>query len=100
MPVRKDRPTSRGRRFMATASFEETTATEPEKSLLESLPNNAGRNNQGRITGRHRGGDGRRAYRKIDFRRDKLGVPGKVATIEYDPNRTARIALIHYRDGE
>jgi len=100
MPVRKYKPTSPGRRFMATASFEEITATEPEKSLLEKLPNNAGRNNQGKVTVRHRGGDGRRAYRKIDFRRDKAGVPGKVATIEYDPNRTARIALIHYRDGE
>src|SRR2546423_13467183 len=100
MPIRKYKPTSPGRRFMATPSFEEITATEPEKSLLESLPNRAGRNNQGRITVRHRGGDGRRTYRKIDFRRDKHGVPGKVATIEYDPNRTARIALIHYRDGE
>jgi len=100
MPVRKYKPTSPGRRFMATASFEEITATEPEKSLLESLPSNAGRNNQGRITVRHRGGDGRRAYRRIDFKRDKLGVTGKVATIEYDPNRTARIALVHYRDGE
>lgn len=85
---------------MATPGFEEITATEPEKSLLEKLPSRAGRNNQGRITIRHRGGDGRRAYRKIDFRRDKPGVPGKVATIEYDPNRTARIALVHYRDGE
>jgi large subunit ribosomal protein L2 len=100
MPVRKYKPTSPGRRFMATASFEEITATEPEKSLLEKLPSHAGRNNQGKVTVRHRGGDGRRAYRKIDFRRDKHGVPGKVATIEYDPNRTARIALIHYRDGE
>jgi large subunit ribosomal protein L2 len=100
MPVRKYKPTSPGRRFMATASFEEITATEPEKSLLEKLPSNAGRNNQGKVTVRHRGGDGRRAYRKIDFKRDKAGVPGKVATIEYDPNRTARIALIHYRDGE
>src|SRR3981081_2858544 len=100
MPVRKYKPTSPGRRFMVTASFEEITATEPEKSLLEKLPSRSGRNNQGRITVRHRGGEGRRAYRKIDFRRDKLGVPGKVATIEYDPNRTARIALIHYRDGE
>jgi large subunit ribosomal protein L2 len=100
MPVRKYKPTSPGRRFMATSSFEEITATEPEKSLLEKLPSNAGRNNQGRITVRHRGGDGRRTYRRIDFKRDKLGVPGKVATIEYDPNRTARIALVHYRDGE
>jgi large subunit ribosomal protein L2 len=85
---------------MATASFEEITTDEPEKSLLEPLKNNAGRNNQGRITIRHRGGDGRRQYRKVDFRRDKFDVPGKVATIEYDPNRTARIALIHYHDGE
>ena len=85
---------------MATASFEEITTDEPEKSLLEPLKNNAGRNNQGRITVRHRGGDGRRQYRKVDFRRDKFDVPGKVATIEYDPNRTARIALIHYHDGE
>ena len=100
MPVKKYRPTSPGRRFMSTPSFEEITATEPERSLLEKLPNRAGRNNQGKITVRHRGGEGRRAYRKIDFRRDKHGVPGKVATIEYDPNRTARIALIHYRDGE
>jgi large subunit ribosomal protein L2 len=100
MPVRKYKPTSPGRRFMATASFEEITATEPEKSLLEKLPSRSGRNNQGKVTVRHRGGEGRRAYRRIDFRRDKLGVPGKVATIEYDPNRTARIALVHYRDGE
>ena len=100
MPVRKYKPTSPGRRVMATASFEEITATEPEKSLLEKLPNRAGRNNQGKVTVRHRGGDGRRTYRRIDFKRDKFGVPGKVATIEYDPNRTARIALVHYRDGE
>src|SRR5918912_4340783 len=100
MPFRKYKATSPGRRFISTPSFEEITASEPEKSLLEPLKNNAGRNNQGRITTRHRGGDGRRQYRKIDFRRDKADVPGKVATIEYDPNRTARIALIHYRDGE
>src|SRR3981081_295159 len=100
MPVRKYKPTSPGRRFMATSSFEEITATEPEKSLLESLPSNAGRNNQGRITVRHRGGDGRRTYRRIDFKRDQLGVPGKVATIEDAPNRTARTAVVHYRDGE
>ena len=100
MPVKKYKPTSPGRRFMATPGFEEITATEPEKSLLENLPNRAGRNNEGKITVRHRGGDGRRTYRKIDFKRDKHGVPGKVATIEYDPNRTARIALVHYRDGE
>ncbi len=100
MPVKKYKPTSPGRRFMATASFEEITATEPEKSLLEKLPNNAGRNNRGKITVRHRGGDGRRRYRRIDFKRDKFGIPARVATIEYDPNRTARIALLHYADGE
>ncbi|MBJ7602108.1 MAG: 50S ribosomal protein L2 [Candidatus Dormibacteraeota bacterium] len=100
MPIKQYKPTSPGRRFLKTASFEELTAAEPEKSLLEPLKNNAGRNNQGKITTRHRGGDGRRSYRRIDFRRDKVGVPGKVATIEYDPNRSARIALIHYTDGE
>ena len=100
MPVRKYNPTSAGRRFMATASFEEVTRDEPQKSLVEALPNSSGRNNQGRITVRHRGGEGRRAYRKIDFKRDKHGVPAKVAAIEYDPNRSARIALLHYRDGE
>src|SRR5262249_24865515 len=99
MPVKKYKPTSPGRRFMSTPSFEEITATEPERSLLENLPNRAGRNNQGKITVRHRGGDGRRAYRKIDFRRDKHGVPGKGATIEDDPNRTARIAPIRTRTG-
>jgi large subunit ribosomal protein L2 len=100
MPVRKFDPTSPGRRFMSVSGFEEITTDKPEKSLLEPLKNNAGRNNQGRITTRHRGGDGRRSYRRIDFKRDKFGVPGKVATIEYDPNRSARIALINYRDGE
>ncbi len=100
MPIKQYKPTSPGRRFLKTASFEELTTAEPEKSLLEPLKNNAGRNNQGKITTRHRGGDGRRSYRRIDFRRDKTGVPGKVATIEYDPNRSARIALIHYADGE
>jgi large subunit ribosomal protein L2 len=100
MPVKKYKPTSPGRRFMATSSFEEITANEPEKALLEKLPAHAGRNNQGRITVRHRGGEGRRPYRKIDFKRDKLGVPARVATIEYDPNRTGRIALLFYADGE
>jgi large subunit ribosomal protein L2 len=100
MPMRKYKPTSPGRRFMTTSDFEEITNTKPERSLLEPLKNNAGRNNRGKITTRGRGGAGRRTYRRIDFRRDKLGVPGKVATIEYDPNRSARIALIHYRDGE
>src|SRR6266436_6552786 len=85
---------------MSVSGFDEVTASEPEKTLLESLPTHAGRNNQGRITTRHQGGGYRKLYRKIDFKRDKFGVAGKVATIEYDPNRSARIALIHYRDGE
>ena len=100
MPVKKYKPTSPGRRYMATADFSEITATEPEKSLTEPLQNHAGRNVKGKITIRHREGRGRRLYRRIDFRRDKFGVPGKVATIEYDPNRSARIALIHYQDGD
>src|SRR2546426_1004965 len=100
MPVRKFKPTSPGRRFMTISGFDEITTDTPEKTLLESLPTHAGRNNQGRITTRHQGGGYRKIYRKIDFKRDKVGVPGKVATIEYDPNRSARIALIHYKDGE
>jgi large subunit ribosomal protein L2 len=85
---------------MTISGFDEITAKKPEKTLLESLPTHAGRNNQGRITTRHQGGGYRKLYRKIDFKRDKVGVPGKVATIEYDPNRSARIALVHYKDGE
>src|SRR6266566_1936590 len=85
---------------MTISGFDEITTDSPEKTLLESLPTHAGRNNQGRITTRHQGGGYRKLYRKIDFKRDKHGVPGKVATIEYDPNRSARIALIHYKDGE
>src|SRR2546429_9817092 len=100
MPVRKFKPTSPGRRFMTISGFDEITTDTPEKTLLESLPTHAGRNNQGRITTRHQGGGYRKIYRRIDFKRDKHGVPGKVATIEYDPNRSARIALIHYKDGE
>src|SRR5256885_2869141 len=100
MPIRKFKPTTPGRRFMSISGFDEITATEPEKTLMESLPTHAGRNNQGRITTRHQGGGYRKLYRKIDFKRDKVGVAGKVATIEYDPNRSARIALIHYKDGE
>src|SRR2546423_15370090 len=100
MPVRKFKPTSPGRRFMTISGFEEITTDTPEKTLIESIPTHAGRNNQGRITTRHQGGGYRKLYRKIDFKRDKHGVPGKVATIEYDPNRSARIALIHYKDGE
>ena len=100
MPIRKFNPTSPGRRFMSISGFDEITAQKPEKTLLESLPTHAGRNNQGRITTRHQGGGYRKLYRKIDFKRDKHGVQGKVATIEYDPNRSARIALVHYKDGE
>jgi len=94
------RPTSPGRRGMSGSTFDEITKGKPEKSLLVSLKRKAGRNNQGRITVRHRGGGAKRMLRIIDFKRDKIGVPGKVAAIEYDPNRSARIALIYYADGE
>ncbi len=100
MGVKKYKPTSPGRRNMSVSTFEEITTDKPEKSLLEPLPKKAGRNNQGRITVRHQGGGHKRMYRRIDFKRDKDGIPGRVATIEYDPNRTANIALIHYVDGE
>jgi len=100
MPVKKYKPTSAGRRFMSVSSFEEVTRSEPEKSLVEHIKKHSGRNTSGRITVRHRGGGHKKLYRIIDFKRDKDGIPGKVATIEYDPNRSARIALIHYRDGE
>src|SRR2546421_3181204 len=100
MPIRQYRPTSPGRRGMSVSTFEEITKTKPEKSLTVKLQKHAGRDNQGKITTRHRGGGAKRAYRIIDFKRNKLGVPAKVATIEYDPNRTARIALLHYKDGE
>jgi large subunit ribosomal protein L2 len=94
------RPTSPGRRAMSGSSFEEITKSKPEKSLLRPLKKKAGRNNQGKITVRHRGGGAKRQLRIIDFKRDKIGVPGRVATIEYDPNRSARIALIYYADGD
>src|SRR5919109_5580991 len=100
MPIRQYRPTSPGRRGMSVSTFEEITKTKPEKSLVVKLKKHAGRNNQGKITTRHRGGGAKRNYRLIDFKRNKLGVPAKVAAIEYDPNRTARIALLHYLDGE
>src|SRR5437667_5094481 len=100
MPIRQYRPTSPGRRGMSVSTFEEITKTKPEKSLTVRLKKHAGRNNQGKITTRHRGGGAKRAYRIIDFKRNKLGVPAKVAHIEYDPNRSARIALLHYVDGE
>ena len=99
MAVKKYKPTSAGRRQMATSSFEEITTSTPEKSLLEPLKKTGGRNNRGRITTRHQGGGHKRRYRKIDFKRVKDGVPAKVASIEYDPNRSARIALLHYADG-
>jgi large subunit ribosomal protein L2 len=100
MPVKQYRPTSPGRRSMSVSTFEEVTKTRPEKSLTVRLKKHSGRNNQGRITTRHRGGGAKRAYRLIDFKRNKLEVPAKVAAIEYDPNRSARIALLHYVDGE
>ncbi|MDH5695331.1 MAG: 50S ribosomal protein L2 [Dehalococcoidia bacterium] len=100
MALKIYRPTSPGRRGMSGSTFEEITKTEPEKSLLVPLKKRAGRNSQGRITVRHRGGGAKRRLRIIDFKRDKFGVPGKVAAIEYDPNRSARIALIYYADGE
>ena len=100
MGIKQYKPTSPGRRGASGHSFEEITRKRPEKSLLAPLSKKAGRNNQGRISVRHRGGGHKRRLRIIDFKRDKTGVPGKVASIEYDPNRSARIALIHYADGE
>src|SRR5690349_5021160 len=99
MPIRKPKPTSPGRRFVTYPDFAEVTRDEPEKSLVEGLTKSGGRNSRGRKTSRHRGGGAKRLYRKIDFKRRKDGVPAKVASIEYDPNRTARIALLHYVDG-
>ncbi len=100
MGVKRYRPVTPSRRHMTGYTFEELTDKEPERSLVRGLARNYGRNNQGRITARHRGGGQRRLYRLIDWRRDKDGVPARVAAIEYDPNRSARIALLHYRDGE
>ena len=100
MPLKTYRPTSPGRREAAHPSFEEITRSRPEKSLLAPMKRSGGRNSRGKITVRHRGGGAKRAYRIIDFKRDKVGVPGKLATIEYDPNRSARIALVHYADGD
>jgi large subunit ribosomal protein L2 len=99
MPVRRYKPTSPGRRFMTVSTFEEITKSKPEKALTEKLNKTGGRNNNGRITTRHQGGGHKRRYRVIDFKRLKDGVPAKVAAIEYDPNRSARIALLHYADG-
>ena len=100
MGVKQYKPTSPGRRFQTVSDFAEITTDKPEKSLLAPLPKKAGRNNYGRVTTRHQGGGNKRRYRIIDFKRDKDGVPAKVATVEYDPNRNARIALLHYVDGE
>jgi len=100
VPVKQFKPTSAGRRGASGYTFGEITKAQPEKSLTRPKSKTAGRNNRGKVTVRHRGGGSRQKLRIIDFKRDKTGVPGKVASIEYDPNRTARIALIHYRDGE
>lgn len=100
MAVKQYKPTSPGRRSMSVSSFEEITKTKPEKSLVVYLPSSGARNNLGRMTVRHRGGRHKRAYRIIDFKRDKHNIPAKVSSIEYDPNRSARIALLNYLDGE
>ncbi|MFP7495355.1 50S ribosomal protein L2 [Terribacillus saccharophilus] len=100
MAIKKYKPTTNGRRNMSVSDFAEITTDKPEKSLLAPLHKRGGRNNQGKLTVRHQGGGHKRQYRIIDFKRDKDGIPGRVATIEYDPNRTANIALIHYVDGE
>ena len=100
MPLRSYKATSPGLRQMTRSTFEEITTKEPHKPLLEAQIRGSGRNNQGRMTVRHRGGGEKQHYRVIDFKRDKLGVPARLATIEYDPNRSARIGLLHYRDGE
>ena len=100
MGIKRYKPTSSARRFMSVSTFEEITCTTPERSLLEDQRHTAGRNAQGKITVRHHGGGNRRKYRIIDFKRNKDGIPAKVASIEYDPNRSANIALLHYADGE
>ena len=100
MPIRKYKPTSAGRRNMTVNTFSEITKKKPEKSLIEPLKRKGGRNNQGRITVRHQGGEHKRFYRRIDFKRDKQGIPATVSAIEYDPNRSANIALLEYTDGE
>ena len=100
MAVRKYKPTSNGRRNMSVLTFDEITTDTPEKSLLAPKTSKGGRNNSGKITVRHQGGGVKQKYRIIDFKRDKDGIPGTVKTIEYDPNRSANIALIAYKDGE
>src|SRR5437773_12516586 len=100
MAIRKPKPTSPGRRFASYADFAEVTKTKPEKTLVEGMKKSGGRNVHGRKTSRHRGGGAKRLYRRIDFKRRKDGVPARVAAIEYDPNRSAYIALLNYADGE
>ena len=100
MPIKKYKPTTNGRRGMSGLTFEEITTSTPEKSLLAPLKSKGGRNNNGRITTRHQGGGHKRKYRIIDFKRNKDLIPATVATVEYDPNRSANIALLHYADGE
>ncbi|HWR69200.1 MAG TPA: 50S ribosomal protein L2, partial [Desulfomonilia bacterium] len=100
MSIRGFKPTSAGRRTMTVSTFDEVTTSTPERSLAYRLKKNSGRNNLGRITVRHQGGEGKRLYRIIDFKRDKVGVPGRIMTVEYDPNRSARISLVQYADGE
>src|SRR6476619_6684765 len=100
MPIRKRKPTSPGRRFQTVSDFAEITKDKPEKALIKPKPRTGGRNSYGRMTSRHRGGGHKKQYRIVDFRRNKDGIPAKVAAIEYDPNRNARLALLHYRDGE
>jgi large subunit ribosomal protein L2 len=100
MPLKKYKPTSPARRFMTGSTFDEVTKKSPETGLLEKVSRSGGRNNHGHVTARHRGGGHKRRYRVVDFRRDKVGVPATVAAVEYDPNRSARIALLHYADGE
>ncbi len=100
MPIKQYKPTTPSQRYKTTSTFAEVTKSKPEKSLLAILKKTGGRNNKGHITSRRRGGGHKRKYRIIDFRRDKAGIPAKVAAIEYDPNRSARIALLHYVDGE
>lgn len=100
MGIKTNKPTSPGRRFQSTSTFEEITSKVPERSLLRAQKKKGGRNSMGRVTVRHRGGGHKRLYREIDFKRDKDGIPARVASIEYDPNRSANIALLHYADGE
>ena len=100
MPLKKFKPVTAASRHRSVLTFDELTDKEPERSLIEPAKKHSGRNNMGHITVRHRGGGHKRKYRRVDFKRDKLGIPGKVAALEYDPNRSARIALVHYKDGE